>query len=63
MSSNFLEIEEREQLELINVKLHLLPGGARYYLHRHGDQQVPEALREAVAAVTSVSTVSQPVTS
>jgi cyanophycinase len=60
MSSNFLEVEERESLELINVRLHLLPGGARYYLRGRTEDRVPEALREAVAAVTSVSTVVEP---
>jgi cyanophycinase len=63
MMSNFLDAEERERLELVNVKLHLLPAGARYYLH--GDEEkdarpVPPALREAVAAVTSVSTIVEP---
>jgi cyanophycinase len=56
MMSNFLEIEERERLELVNVKLHLLPAGARYYLRGRGESNVPAALREAVAAVTSVAT-------
>jgi cyanophycinase len=60
MTSNFLEIEERERLELVNVKLHLLPSGRRYYLHGNQRSDVPEALREAIAAVTSVSTVSAP---
>src|SRR4051812_18265798 len=60
MSSNFLEIEERQRLELVNVKLHLLPSGRRYYLHGERRSDVPEELREAIAAVTSVSTVSAP---
>jgi cyanophycinase len=60
MLSNFLEVEERERLELVNVKLHLLPAGARYYLHGSHGCRIPEPLREAVAAVTSVSTTSMP---
>jgi cyanophycinase len=60
MSSNFLEIEQRERLELLNVKLHLLPSGRRYYLHGPKRSDVPDELREAIAAVTSVSTVSAP---
>src|SRR3954468_4076152 len=53
MLSNFLDVAERERMELVNVKLHLLPAGARYYLK--GEDGVPAALRDAVAAVTSVS--------
>jgi len=60
MASNFLDIEDRERLELLNVKLHLLPGGARYYL-RGEDAGVPPALREAVAAVTSIAVTGTPV--
>lgn len=60
MSSNFLEIARNERLELVNVKLHLLPAGARYYLRGPEAGSVPRALREAVAAVISVSTVTEP---
>jgi cyanophycinase len=60
MLSNFLDADERERLELINVKVHLLPAGARYYLHGPQKNDVPEALHEAVAAVTSVATVIEP---
>ena len=51
-----------EQLELTNVKLHLLPAGARYYIDAagHGPQPktsdgrlVPIALYDVVAAVAS----------
>jgi cyanophycinase len=59
MSSNFLTVEERERLQLVNVKLHLLPGGARYYLRDHDEDGMPGALREAVAAVTSVATTTE----
>ena len=55
MRSNFLDVEEGERMELVNVKLHLLPAGARYKLQ--GEPEAPEALREALAAVTSVSTM------
>jgi cyanophycinase len=58
MLSNFLDVAERERMELVNVKLHLLPSGARYYLN--GNDGVPPALRDAVAAVTSVSTLANP---
>jgi cyanophycinase len=58
MLSNFLDVAERERMELVNVKLHLLPSGARYYLNEKDG--VPPALRDAVAAVTSVSTLANP---
>jgi len=51
MRSNFLEVAQRERMELINVKLHLLPGGAHYELAA----DMPGELREAVAAVASVA--------
>lgn len=60
MTSNFLEVEQSQRLELINVKLHLLPAGGRYFLHGGARSQVPAALQEAIAAVTSVSTVAAP---
>jgi hypothetical protein len=53
---------ERERLELTNVKLHLLPAGARYYFdgaQNHPQTQtsdgrsVPPALYDVVAAVAS----------
>jgi cyanophycinase len=62
MLSNFLEVERRERLELTNVKLHLLPAGARYYFdgaQNHPQTQtsdgrsVPPALYDVVAAVAS----------
>jgi cyanophycinase len=62
MLSNFLEVERRERLELTNVKLHLLPAGARYYFdgaQNHPQTQtcdgrtVPAALYDVVAAVAS----------
>jgi cyanophycinase len=64
MLSNFLEVERRERLELTNVKLHLLPAGARYYFDgatSHPQTQtcdgrsVPSALYDVVAAVASSS--------
>jgi cyanophycinase len=56
MSSNFLTVQDRERMELVNVKLHLLPAGASYSVHDKEEGGIPAALREAVAAVTSVST-------
>jgi cyanophycinase len=57
MLSNYLEIDERERLELTNVKLHLLPAGARYYFDQQSDdgqdRRIPAALRDVVAAVSS----------
>src|SRR4051812_2350118 len=54
MTSNFLDVAERERMELVNVKLHLLPAGSRYDIE--GEHAAPEALREALLAVTAVST-------
>lgn len=66
MSSNFLSGQQRETLELIDVKLHLLPAGARYVFDapatataprragRWGEpNEVPQALREIVHLITS----------
>jgi cyanophycinase len=60
MLSNYLAVDERERLELTNVKLHLLPGGARYYFvdppgaDADGPQRgMPDALRDVIAALTS----------
>lgn len=62
MLSSYLEVERRELLELTNVKLHLLPAGARYYFDGAGDKpqtqtsdgrSVPPALYDVVAAVAS----------
>ncbi|MCW7537386.1 cyanophycinase [Aquabacterium sp. A7-Y] len=64
MSSNFLDIGERELIELINVRLHLLPAGASY-VHRAGacsDAQVcrelTPTLHEIVDILSSNETVS-----
>jgi cyanophycinase len=59
MRSNFLDVAERERFELINVKLHLIPSGVHYAL-TGGADAVPPGLREAVAAVTSVSATPRP---
>jgi cyanophycinase len=56
MLSNFLDVDEREKLELVNVRLHLLPSGARYFFFANGsDSAIPRPLQEAVAMITSVS--------
>jgi cyanophycinase len=57
MLSNYLEIDRREQLELINVQLHLLPAGARYHLDAGGPddaQRVPAPLREVLRILTAI---------
>lgn len=62
MLSNFLDVERHERLELTNVKLHLLPAGARYYFdgdtshprtQTNDGRSVPAALYDVVAAVAS----------
>lgn len=61
MQSNFTEIRNRAALELADVRLHLLPAGARYELQARADEDDAEAatvpasaaLREALAAVAS----------
>jgi cyanophycinase len=50
MSSNFLPGPEREALELVDVKLHLLPAGARY---GSAAKAVPSALQDIVSILTS----------
>jgi len=62
MLSSYLDDEGQRQLELTNVKLHLMPAGARYYFDGsvQGSQTktsdgrtVPIALYDVVAAVAS----------
>jgi cyanophycinase len=60
MQSNFTEIRNRDTLELANVRLHLLPAGARYDLAPEGHEgaaanRPPVSLRDAIAAVTAWS--------
>ena len=64
MSSNFLDIGEREFIELINVRLHLLPAGASY-AHRAGAcsdarvcRELTPTLHEIVDILSSNETVS-----
>ncbi|AKJ27855.1 cyanophycinase [Caldimonas brevitalea] len=64
MSSNFLDIGERELIELINVRLHLLPAGASY-VHRagtcsdaQGGREINPTLHEIVDILSSNETVS-----
>jgi len=64
MSSNFLNVQRREKLELIDVKLHLLPAGARYCVNgdvkrepspddEAGDpRELPAALKDIVSILT-----------
>lgn len=62
MLSSFLDVDKHERLELTNVKLHLMPAGARYYFDGDADhpttrtsdgRSVPAALYDVVAAVAS----------
>lgn len=52
MSSNHDEIESRERLELLGVRLHLLPAGHRYSLVP-GSRRLPALLREAVGLLVA----------
>lgn len=58
MTSNVLDIDAQERLELINVKLHLLPAGTSYRIPAVGaqpsDDDAPVALREALKLVVGV---------
>jgi cyanophycinase len=67
MCSNIVDTPRAERFELTNVKLHLMPAGARYYFDgtAHGAQvrtidgrAVPAALYDVVAAVSSSSEAS-----
>lgn len=68
MLSSFVDTAEaRERLELTNVKLHLMPAGARYYfdgppqdaqVRTTDGRTVPVALYDVVAAVASSSDAS-----
>jgi cyanophycinase len=62
MISNFLDAGERDSIELINVKLHMLPAGSRYVLAsgddpdkepgRKKDNGIPAPLQEFVNIIT-----------
>jgi cyanophycinase len=62
MTSNVLDIDAHERLELINVKLHLLPAGTSYRIPavgaQPGDDDAPVALREVLRLVTGVGPMS-----
>jgi cyanophycinase len=58
MISNFLEVSEHQRMELVNVRLHLLPAGASYRLK--DSAPMPAVLRDAIAAVTIVSSPTTP---
>jgi cyanophycinase len=61
MTSNFLEVGNRDRLELVNVRLHLLPAGTSYALDAQPPgktrekraRPIPETLVDVVAAMTS----------
>lgn len=61
MISNYLDIDEHEHLELLNVRLHLLPNGAVYPRETGGkpektkDHDLPPSLIEAVGILGAVS--------
>jgi cyanophycinase len=59
MISNFLEVSEHQRMELVNVRLHLLPAGASYRL-KEDAARMPAVLRDAIAAVTIVSSPASP---
>jgi cyanophycinase len=61
MLSNFLEASNHDSLEMTNVKLHLLPAGARYSLDDWSERPpdpdrrpISHALFDVVAAVTAM---------
>ena len=69
MCSNIVDTERAERFELTNVKLHLMPAGARYYFDGTAQgpsvrtidgRTVPVALYDVVAAVASSSEASLP---
>lgn len=48
MRSNFNEAEPEQRLEMLDVRLHLLPSGNRYLVGTTQQPPLPDALREAV---------------
>ena len=52
MSSNHEEIDSRERLELLGVRLHLLPAGHGYSL-QPGSRRLPTQLREALSLLVA----------
>lgn len=50
MNSNFADIESSERLEMLGVRLHLLPAGHRYSVaaSEKGQRRLPASLQEAI---------------
>lgn len=55
LRSNFDDVESRERLEMLGVRLHLLPAGRRYSLAPGSEsfRRMPQALREAVGLLVA----------
>lgn len=55
LRSNFDDIESRERLEMLGVRLHLLPAGRRYQLAPDSEswRRMPAGLREAVGLLVA----------
>ena len=53
MVSNHQDADEREHLELLGVRMHVLPAGKRYALNAPEAKRWPASLRHAVLALTT----------
>jgi cyanophycinase len=60
MDTNMADIAERDTPELIDVRLHLLPAGSRYYLPADGEEAKPmsPSLRDFLENVTKRNPIS-----
>ncbi|NUZ05873.1 cyanophycinase [Piscinibacter koreensis] len=58
MLTNYIDAARHESLELVNVRLHLLPAGARYDVDagagEPASRPVPRGLRQAIGAIASI---------
>ena len=61
MSTNFNLVESRSRLEMLGVRVHLLPAGNRYSAHPlvQTAQDMPQALREAIAMLVDPGPIRQ----
>lgn len=59
MLSNLAQVKSRERLELLGMRLHLLPAGNRYGVvdGERGQRPIPPSLREAISLLVAVPSI------
>lgn len=60
MRTNYRNADSSERLEMLGVRLHVLPAGNQYYIHsapRANSKQVPTSLRDAVSFLAAPGSI------